>query len=331
MNDKREILELISNDFCIFKGNHESVTDYVCRLVYSMIGHMGYSALWDGFDANVDNVSIAHFKARIDDALEAYQTVFPEIQGMYSDEISDEIYKAFLVSGYIYHSNYRIRPCVQNEIHYDGIALCRGVVPEGDLCVSGLGTYYKSSVEEDSINDVMAYCSINRPKLSEYYQLLMKNASFSDMPEMKLEYLKTQKPFTNGYWIERPDSDGVTIARSGMNGSSLYYLMSDSDTKGMYQLPAWMTESGEYRAIANSIMFEKGTLPVSKYIVDGSIVRLSIGYLYPNEEMSLIKLYSWPADYHDKSGDFNRIFSRDVFFMIKSLFESIGYKFIEES
>lgn len=330
MNDKREIFNLIANDFCIFRGNHESVVDYECRLIYSMVGHMGYSALWDNFDTNDATVSIAHFKARIDDVLEAYQTVFPEIKGKYTDEISDEIYKVFLSAGYIYHSNYRIRPCVQNEIHYDGIALCRGIVPEGELCISGLGTYYKCSVEEDNINDVMTYFLINRPKLSEYYQLLMENVSFSDVPEMKLEYLKTQKPFSNGYWIERPDSDGVTIARSGMNGSYLYYLMNDRDTKRMYQLPDWMTENGEYRTIANSIMSEKGTLPASKFFIDGAIVRLSIGYLYPNEEMNIIKLYSWPVDYLDKSRDFNRIFSCDVFFLIKSLFESIGYQFVEE-
>lgn len=330
MNDKREILELISKDFCIFRGNHESIVDYECRLIYSLIGYMGYSALWDESDTDDGTVSIVLFKSKIKEALEAYQAIFPKIEGRFNEEISDDIYETLLSSGCIYHSNYRIRACAENAVHFDGITLCRGRVPEGDLCVSGLGTYYRNVGTNDGIDDVLEYFSINRHTLREYYWLLMKNASFSNVQEMTFEYLRTRMLFTNGYWIEKPDSDGVTIARSGAQGNYLYYLVKGTDIKSMCQLPNWMVESGEYRTIANSIMSERGTLPESKYIVDGSIVRLSIGYLYPNEEMSIVKLYSWPADYIDKSKDYNRVFSYDVFFRIKSLFESIGYKFVEE-
>ena len=330
MNNIKDILNLISNDFGIFRGNHESETDYEWRLIYSMTGQMGYASLWDNLGTEEGDVSITHFKARINDTLEAYQSVFSEINGKYADEISDEIYNIFFSSGYLYHSNYRIRPCIEKEVHYDGIVLCRGVVPKENVCVSGLGTFYKDNEKKDSIENVLTYLSFNRPILSKYYQLLVKNALFSKAPQMKFEYLRTKKPFTSGYWIDEPDSEGITIARSGMNGNYLYYLMNGEKNQNMYQLPAGMTDGGEYRAIANSIISEKRNLPASKYIVDGAIVRLLIEYLYPNEEMNLIKLYSWPGDYIDKSKDFYRVFSCDVFFVIKKIFEYIGYKFVEE-
>lgn len=329
MNDKKEILKLISDDFGIYRGKHESEIDYKCRLVYSMAGYMGYSALWDDSDTDDGTVSINHFKSRIEDSLEAYQALFPELNGRFSSEISDEIYNVFVASGYIYHSNYRIRPCIEKEVNTEGIILCRGRIPEGNMRVSGLGSYYFSNRECESKDDIRDFFSIDVTTLKEYYHLLMKNTSFSDTPEMPFEYLRTQGPFTNGYWIEKPDTDGVTIARSGRKGSYLYYLI-EADSKTMYQLPGWMTENGEYRTISNCILLEKGTLPESRYVVDDGIVHLSIGYLFPNKEMNIIKLYGWPSDYLDKSNDFKRVFSYDVFIKIKDLFESIGYKFAEE-
>ena len=67
-----------------------------------------------------------------------------------------------------------------------------------------------------------------------------------------------------------------------------------------------------------------------KYHADGEIVRLSLDNMLPEEEMNLIRLYSWPVRYRKFPADFDRIMNADAFEGIMSALSDEGYIFKEE-
>ena len=66
------------------------------------------------------------------------------------------------------------------------------------------------------------------------------------------------------------------------------------------------------------------------YHIDGELVTLRIGYLFPPDELNLIKLYSWPLSYIAFPHDFSRMMVREVFEELRVFFEFRGYCFKEE-
>lgn len=146
------------------------------------------------------------------------------------------------------------------------------------------------------------------------------------------QYLRTVPPFNRGYWVDKPDTSGeISIARTGFPGGRIYYLYQTHGTKlQVSQLPGWQTENYNYRSLAVGNLYTRKVLPETVYSVDGELVTLKIGYLYPPAEMNLIKLYSWPLSYSGFPHDFNRTMNRDVFEELRYFFEQLGYSFKEE-
>ena len=59
------------------------------------------------------------------------------------------------------------------------------------------------------------------------------------------EYLRLKPPFSKGYWVDKPDTSGcVSILRTGMKGTQLYYLYRYAGSiLEVSPLPKWQVES----------------------------------------------------------------------------------------
>lgn len=175
--------------------------------------------------------------------------------------------------------------------------------------------------------------SLQSQPLDELWEKVLAHSKFDEAPtELKLEYLRTIPPFNRGYWVDKPDTLGeVSIARTDFPGGRIYYLYRVQSTS-LYvaQLPGWQTENYNYRSLAAGNLYSKKVLPETLYKVDGELVTLRIGYLFPPSEMNLIKLYSWPLSYSEFPHDFTRMMVREVFEELRDFFEQLGYGFKEE-
>ena len=119
--------------------------------------------------------------------------------------------------------------------------------------------------------------------------------------------------------------------RSGMKGAQIYYLYQyDGKDFFVHQLPEWQTADSAYRSLSNACLYVNGVLPPVRYRIDGDTIRVRQNYLLPPAELNLIKLYSWPENYGNVTGMFNRIMDRDVFEMIKDILSLQGYQFEKE-
>lgn len=147
--------------------------------------------------------------------------------------------------------------------------------------------------------------------------------------EQNTEYLRLKPPFSQGYWVNKPDTTGtVSILRTGMKGSQLYYLYRYSDaTIEISPLPQWQVEAYNYRLLACACLSICGTLPPIEYFEDGALVHVRMDYLLPPRELEFLKLYSWPETCTSLPCDFKRKLSTEVFTSIKNVLSDEGYEF----
>lgn len=332
MNKYGGLMRNIAQEMNISRGNSESEESYKSRIVYSAIGRISLASLYD--DDNDENISVQHFRKRTETLYDAYLSMYPEINRVFTaeaDNFSQEVYDIFLNAGCIYHEPNRITASSFRTAQSNGIIFSRGTPLSRKIYLSGLGEYLPAKSKEDSVT-VPELFGLQRLSLSELWQKTSANIHLSEInPPANFEYLRKIPPFSRGYFTDQPDKDGkISIMRTGLNGSRLYYFYTYKDDKflGM-QIPSWQADNGEYRFLSNSLINSEGNLPLSVYHVDNNIVRLTLKYLYPPSVMNMIKLYSWPESYNTFS-NFCFIMSSPVFFALKGELERLGYSFKEE-
>lgn len=101
MNQYNRLLGRIADEFHVFQGKTETEVAWKSRIIYSLLGRMGYASLWD-IREDLQPVSVVHFKNRIESILESYLEMYPELRLFYPDDISElsnEIYNIFLCTG----------------------------------------------------------------------------------------------------------------------------------------------------------------------------------------------------------------------------------------
>ena len=336
MNQYFGLMNTISKEFKIQKGLKESEKSWKARLIYSYLGQVAYSSLFD-IQEDLSPASITHFKSRISDALSSILEMYPEFNGTFSltdGTFRDEIYDIFLKTGCIYHEPYRLTPCVRKEATGKHMLFLRGYSLEEKRFLSGIGSYMFGTENDCSGISLAEMFSLQTEPLDKFWKRLITHSKFVEVPaDFSFEYLRTVPPFTAGYWVKNPDPSGdVSIARTGVPRDRIYYLYKVQDTNiHVSQLPVWQTEGYNYRSLAVGNLYTKKVLPKTVYQVDGELITLRIGYLFPPAEMNLIKLYSWPLSYIGFPHDFSRMMDRSVFEELRSFFESLGYGFKEEA
>lgn len=333
MQQYNNLLQKVSQQYHIYKGNRESEKEWKTRLVYSICGMMAYASLWDGSE---EPVSIVHLKNRIRSIFADYKSMYPELSEYLpsdSKELEEEIVNQFTNAGVIYHCPQRIAPSMEREELFHGILFQRGIALDNISFVSGSGFYSKRDGMTNS-DTIKAMFGLEQKKLRELWQTLISAASWKACPQFGYitEYLRLSPSFSHGYWVDKPDTDGsISILRTGIKGSQLYYLYRCTGT-GMEisPLPQWQVENNNYIALACACLSLHGTLPPIEYSEDGALVYVYMNYLLPPRELGFLKLYSWPASGSDLPCDFRRILSIEVFEAIKKILSDEGYVFREE-
>ncbi len=333
MNKYNGLLNRASSEYQITRGKSEDVNQWKIRIIYSVLGRMALASLHDVQEG--EEPSLIHMKRRIEQLAAHYKEMYPEL-GMSMpidyEELSEEIYKIYLNTGFIYHKPNRVVMATPTDACLNGIKFTRGYEIDTKQRMSGLGTYIKeeTTITTSSFLDMF---QLNQQTLSDCWTLCVKHANWQTFhSELSIEYLRMVPPFERGYWIDKPDNRGVvSLLRTGFKGSQLYYLYKvENGALMVSQLPQWQVEDYAYRSLSNACLFQEGVLPATTYRYDGDLVYLSFGYLPPPTELYLWKLYTWPTSITSLPKDFNRVCMRSVFDEIKSVMQKQGYKFIEE-
>lgn len=336
MNKYNGLLTEIAKNLHISQGDTEKEIEYKCRIIYSAVGRLAYASLLDLLEEDVP-VSVTHFKRRIEKSMGYYLNIYSETEALIPNtaeivsEFSEEMYELFLKTGQFYHSPHRLSPAVYEYAAVNNILFTRGAALADETATSGLGTYRHISGDCSEIYDVIRMFGLAEGKFYSYWKSVISNANWrtSDL-SCEAEYLNHDLSYVMQYWIDQAIQDG-TVSMMRTKDKALYYLYKFENNKlFVHQLPDWQTQNEENRALTNGCLYSYGKLPASTFRIDGNLVYFNIGYLYPPAEMNFIKLYSWPKHFSGKNKVFCRVFSKEVFFSIKIIFETIGYIFVEE-
>ena len=329
------LLRKISDEYDIRQGQTENESMWKARIVYSLLGQMGLSSLYDEYPE--ETVSITHFKSRIETIMKTYLELYPNDLGSVfladSNDFAEEIYDVYLKTGHFYHKNFNIRCAKECSASYHGVELLRGYSPEIKHTVSGLGSYRKINNSDDPDSVVRMFQLSENDLETRWNNLITNITEWRKMqPGTDTEYLRMEPPFTYSYWVNRPYKNrGISIMRSGMKGAQIYYLYQyDGKDFFVHQLPEWQTADSAYRSLSNACLYVNGVLPPVRYRIDGDTIRVRQNYLLPPAELNLIKLYSWPDNFGNVTSPFYRIMNRDVFEMIKAILSLQGYQFEKE-
>ena len=331
MNKYNGLLSSVAHKYHICKGARETENEWKTRLVYSICGMMAYASLWD--DSEEGTISIVHLKRKVRSMLANYKSMYPELSGSLpyvSEELEDEIADQFLSTGVVYHRPNRIVPSMKHEEPFGDILFQRGIALDSISCVSGIGFYSKQYGAKNT-DKIKAMFGLDQENLQTLWRITLSAASWkSDLSfEQNTEYLRLKPPFSQGYWVNKPDTTGtVSILRTGMKGSQLYYLYRYSGTTmEVSPLPQWQVESYNYRSLACACLSTYGTLPPIEYFEDGALVHVRMNYLLPPRELEFLKLYSWPEICTSLPCNFRRKLSIEVFTAIKNVLSDEGYEF----
>lgn len=328
MNSLNELIQTISKQYGIKRGDVETDVSYFCRIVYSVAGIMGYASLYDETETEEDN-TVKHFKACVTNTVQCYINTIPEIEFIHSKEISDEIYSVLLNAGALYHSDYRCAPARKNLAKRGNMTFIRGASIDDVFFLSGVGTYRCGDNSITGDTDVRGMFMLQNQKIDQKWRSIYDRMKFkkADIPE-DMEFLRTDGYYNRGYWKTKPEDNIYSISRvGGVNGT--YYIYNYTDVFIIAPIEKRYVENYRYRSLANGILKQNKTLPPALVKRDGDIVRLKIQYLYPPRELNMMKLYSWPVRYNFFPNDFERIFSSNVFSSIKEIMEELGYEFME--
>lgn len=336
MNKYNGLLLKVAHQYHIFKGDQESDNEWKTRLVYSICGLMAYASLWDGTE---EPISIVHLKNRVHSTIASYRSMYPELAESffrYPEELTDEITDQFKKSGVVYHRSNRITPSIKREEAFGKILFQRGVALDDISFVSGIG-FYSMNANEMNPEKIKIMFGLETQDLKTLWKNTISEASWSTGMELdyNTQYLRLKPPYTQRYWVEWPDRSGaVSVLRSGMKGSELYYLyryMNESlevSPLKEWQVKIYGTEERyNYRTLACACLSTYGTLPPIEYLEDGPLVHVRMGYLLPPRELGFLKLFSWPDKCSRLPCDFKRQISSEVFHAIKDVLSEEGYEF----
>lgn len=331
MDKYNRLLATVATKYHIHKGTQETETDLKTRLVYSICGMMAYASLWDEVDT--EPISIVHLKRRVSRMLTNYKSMYPELSKTLpqtSEELENEIVDQFLCAGVMYHRPNRIAPSMKHEEPFEGILFLRGIALDRISYVSGIGFYGKQDIIANP-DKIKAMFGLEHNTLQALWHKTISTASWETglTFAQNAEYLRLKPPFSSGYWINQPDTNGpVSILRIGMKGSQLYYLYRYSGaTIEVSPLPQWQVESYNYRSLACACLSANGTLPPIEYFEDGALVHIHMHYLLPPRELAFLKLYSWPESCASLPCNFRRKLSTEVFTAMKDVLADEGYTF----
>ncbi|WP_308498853.1 hypothetical protein [uncultured Anaerobiospirillum sp.] len=230
----KKILFEACNRYHLVQGKNETALSYKARIVYSICGMMAYTSLLDESDESIATISKVNLKYRVKDILDSYLSLMPELKDSFSNanfDIAESIYQTFLDAGVIYSSPYRLAISKRVQLRYDKVTFMRGISPDEIDRVSGIGFYgYElqpkdahldplaaqalSKVNTKDLKALRAMFGLETESLSKRLHVTLNRATWhkSYLDKSQLEFLRTDGPFTLGYWVNK---DKKSVSKDG--------------------------------------------------------------------------------------------------------------------
>ena len=340
MNKYDKLLNKISVDLGINRGNNESDKSYKNRLIYSAVCQSAYASLFDEVE-DAECITLTHFNNRIKRTIKAYRELYPEVWTTLNTEGSISIFiesieKIFRNSGLFYHSPNRVSPPLHTVCLVGDIQLTRGYSLSDDYFMSGAGAFYIDGFNKYTGISFYEFSGIQNKRLSNIWKSAVQNLKLraSELTEDNIEYLK-KTDYYRGYWSKQPITDGtISLLRTSNEFNKIYYYYRYNDkTLEISQVPEWMIYDEDnlgYLILANAFLHYQNLLPEISYYTDGSITYIKPQYLLPVQIKHFIDLYSWSVSENTTSVFSARIFDTRLFSMIRTILETIGYKLKED-
>jgi|GEM_PF-426908 hypothetical protein len=355
MSESLQLLNKVQQEL-LGKAYQEDIWKW--HMIYSLCGQMALVSLWDAGEDSDDTtdgcISIRHFKKRISQICHAYSALW--LQGKPLLRLEELIYTQYRRSGFLYHRDLYVAAAATQCAVCGKIKLHRGIEPEKQFLMSGLGFYqfYENGTEDKPAAELFG---LPVQSLSAYLNEMLDGSSWHPQKEWPkgTEFLQLQRTNGGKYWKTAPDKDDCfSLARYGEIRQSYVFYRWDREQERYLasEIPLWRLqdfradsvescEAGRlgYRRIASALLLRYDRLPKIHVKIRGNLAEISLGYILPPEEEDFFRLYSWPADYSvyttdnikgQDSNHFHRSMIQPVYRQaFRPLMESIGYTFEE--
>lgn len=236
----------------LVQGENEAALAYKARIVYSICGMMAYTSLLDETDETLATISKVNLKYRVKNILDSYLSLMPELKEYLVSanfDVAENIFQTFLDAGLIYSSPYRLVISKRMELRYDKVTFMRGISPDEIDRVSGIGFYgFELQPKEHNLDPLAAHAlskvnkkdlkalrsmfGLETDSLSKRLQVTLTRATWhkSYLDKSQLEFLRTQGPFNQGYWVNKdkktPSKDASSLSTTISEYGNTFGLLS---------------------------------------------------------------------------------------------------------
>lgn len=314
--------EIVGSDMHIPKGRNETSEHYAQRVTLSAVSNWMLTAVF--FDDG--QTSVERVRETAQRKLRLYHTLGNGLEEEAIQESVNYIYDHLLKNGAFMHIQYYLKPARRRLIGRGNVAVVRGMMPEDDVCFSGLAPFviHHDASMDDNIAEAFA--------LPDYageavIQMVWERATPVDNGYTQEEYLRTSR--TSGYYYgsRREDSHLATLARS-MNGSGGYdyYILNGDVTR---RLPDDFIQARvhEYCALA---LVNRRKKQVVKATKENDLVHLEFGYRPPSPDLRFIRYISWPENTMNLDDAWHFSISSALWPMLKDRLSNLDFE-LEES
>lgn len=331
------IIDNMAADLGIYRYNHEEITEYKCRVIYSAMSSWVKAIAMDkpigSKENHLSGVSRRHIYERGNAVLESLIKMNPETAPWFKVEDAEENPVVMIRNRLLNHGD------LLNEGFDTNLALS---IAHRNQFISGYDTVYGEILGKSIIySGISALCNNNITKQSEvsenaeeWLKGFLKNIWWSAIPsEMnELMYFNPANKSRNNYsaWCSSLPkiSDEIVLGRLTINKNGYEYYLLKPNSRLMHRIDPFLQEQGYHirimfalRKIANNSV----TAIIKNY---EDHIHLKLNTHLPTRERIILESYAWP---------YNRINDMLCWTMygyiwqyIKPYFDSIGIRIVEE-
>ena len=331
------IIDKMAADLGIYSYNHEEITSYKCRVIYSAMSSWVKAIAMDQPIGSKENhlfgVSRRHIYERGNSVLESLIKMNPDTSPWFDVEDADENPVVIIRNRLLNHGD------LLNEGFDTNLALS---IAHRKQFISGYDTIYGEVLGKSFIySGISVLCSNNvtkQAKISEstevWLKAFLKNIWWSAMPsEMNdLMYFKPAHKSKNNYtaWDNSLHnvSDEIVLGRLTINKNEFEYYLLKPKSKLMHRIDPFLQKQGYHIRIMYALRKIANNSVIAMIKDYGDHIYLKLSTHLPTNERILLESYAWPS---------NRINDKLCWTMydfvwdyIKPYFESIGIRIVEE-
>lgn len=330
-----ELLHQIEDRLDIKRYSYEADLDYHCRTAYSLAGRWMLASLFDEVqsfddDGNVQKamVSVYHTKKRFASTFKTVIANYFDAENL--ERIVNSVYDSYERCGFFYHQNYYVQPPRLRVEQAGRICFIRGMGPEVETRMSGLGPYLQ---KEAASNKWASMFRIDMKDLDSQLDSTLSVAQWSNYPENldEIEYLPILGKYYRDSWLNNYENATISLARTKLKPHRYYLYKIDSpEASDELVVHPLNLEIGtrKWLDIANILRLRKHQKIVHQLKSDLHYYEIKLECLLPERIQNWLEVYSWPMSFEYPS-HYHRLIRKDVFHPIKTYLEQYGYQFQE--